>query len=1489
MMQQTHNCKNAIWHCRLAKNQAGINSNNAGFIGFHIDALASFFLVTTLSSIFLTFASINYFNDKEISQSKTPQAELANASFGELNAQLGTFENLTVSNNTNLNGDIFIKGEKLDIAQILSESSSTSKGVTSLQDETGDIQLIPGNGITIDGLTITNNAPNAIQNTFEKIKVSNNEIDTLFGASNGDDTLTFVAGGNINIASDTTNKKLTISSTSPSEATGWQLSGSTVSLINNSYNVGIGTTTPLFALHVVSSVTPAIFEKSSTSTSTIAGSTWLQINNPDTTNNNNAGITFNGYRSSDAATTVSYAGIYGVFADHTAVDGDLAFVTRDDDVLAERLRIESDGTTTIGDTSTSRALGSASFSVNLDTVDIGQNTESIPAVNLRANRTAADATLGFLYGLWNDTPVARITFASGTDNVQKDDGWIKFEVSNGGILEAGRFTQVGQLQLPVTGSSGGLLIGGDTQLYRSAADTLAVASGDSLSFIAGQLLFPGNGGALASGAIGIRSDATNLWVQAIGSQIYTVDSDNSSTDNFQWYTDAAGVGGTNLMTLSSAGQLQLPVTGSSAGILIGSDFQIYRLGADFGYTPDTFQVGGAFQADTTAYLPSTNGAGSGLVIGSDTNLYRGAANRLDLASGDSLNIVSGDLSVNTDDLFVQQSTGNVGIGTASPSSFKLQVAGNIGVDVAPNPARTITRVDEISTDYASIYCISATDCKIAYMNTAGPGLKMADCDDATCSTKTLTAVDATANVGYFASIFCLATDDCKIAYHDEANQNLMMADCDNATCSSKTLTTVDAVSSANTGALSSIYCLATDDCKIVYHDEGTGHLMIADCDDATCSTKTLTAATDAANAGVEKPSIFCLATDDCKISLEANNTDLVMIDCDNTTCSSRTLTVVDSVTSAATGGPTSIYCISSTDCKISYIDRANTNLMVADCDTATCSTKTLTVVDSDITFTTGYSSNSIFCIATDDCKIAYQDSGAQPIMMADCDDATCSTKTLTTVDSDSSIYVASIYCLSSTDCKIAYSDGTVAGHLTLVDCNSSACATSTTGGYNLGNDSLYFNSVYADTYYGKNTTVSSFDLAEEYYSTDALTPGEIVSVYTGETVRDNQVARTTQEYEQATIGIVSTEPGITLANWQQKDRTGMYPIALAGRVPVKVSTENGPIQAGDAITSSSIPGVGMKATKAGRIVGTALQSYNGEGIGSVIVFVNPSYFLGTALAQTVSDDPLFSLLDSIGIINTQYQGQILSSNQVQKLINEQSAVLGISTEQTSSVSAQLTALSGRLDEFEQGLNSQSERISSISATLANLPIINLAQLATGSAVLGITIVEEDFAVSGNTTLSNLSTIGNITVANNLALGATSINTIGEPLQIQPLKQGNVSFMNGLVTIDTTGNVVVSGKITAPTIETGKLIITTDATSQTIGSATLPAGQTEIVIETSAVTPESKILLSPTTQLNGKSLYVSNKTTDTGFTVTLDGEAIQSNITLDWFILEAKSN
>jgi hypothetical protein len=118
------------------------------------------------------------------------------------------------------------------------------------------------------------------------------------------------------------------------------------------------------------------------------------------------------------------------------------------------------------------------------------------------------------------------------------------------------------------------------------------------------------------------------------------------------------------------------------------------------------------------------------------------------------------------------------------------------------------------------------------------------------------------------------------------------------------------------------------------------------------------------------------------------------------------------------------------------------------------------------------------------------------------------------------------------------------------------------------------------------------------------------------------VLRSTGQYERTVLGVVSTAPGFVAGGYTQDS----YPIALVGRVPVKISTENGSIRAGDYLTAASIPGYAMRATQAGRALGKALESFDTEkavacpsqGLGnasttlcgSVMMFVNLTDYFG---------------------------------------------------------------------------------------------------------------------------------------------------------------------------------------------------------------------------------------------------------------------------------------
>lgn len=144
---------------------------------------------------------------------------------------------------------------------------------------------------------------------------------------------------------------------------------------------------------------------------------------------------------------------------------------------------------------------------------------------------------------------------------------------------------------------------------------------------------------------------------------------------------------------------------------------------------------------------------------------------------------------------------------------------------------------------------------------------------------------------------------------------------------------------------------------------------------------------------------------------------------------------------------------------------------------------------------------------------------------------------------------------------------------------------------------------------GTVTTVASADYAEDLPVKGDVEHGDLVSLSNDPNPKSDDptapflLGKSQGPYDQKLMGVVSSFAG-------DPKTYGFYqPVALVGRVPAKVSTENGPIAKGDPITSSSIPGVGMRATKQGRIIGIALEPYGGGGVGKIMIFVDRTWYL----------------------------------------------------------------------------------------------------------------------------------------------------------------------------------------------------------------------------------------------------------------------------------------
>jgi len=109
-------------------------------------------------------------------------------------------------------------------------------------------------------------------------------------------------------------------------------------------------------------------------------------------------------------------------------------------------------------------------------------------------------------------------------------------------------------------------------------------------------------------------------------------------------------------------------------------------------------------------------------------------------------------------------------------------------------------------------------------------------------------------------------------------------------------------------------------------------------------------------------------------------------------------------------------------------------------------------------------------------------------------------------------------------------------------------------------------------------------------------------------------------YDSQVIGVVSRDAGIILSSTTDKNSV---PVIAQGVVYVLVSTQQGNIKKEDLITTSTIPGIGVKATNSGYVLGSALEDYasnDPKKVGKIAVNLSLHYFNSRpSLAGTLTD------------------------------------------------------------------------------------------------------------------------------------------------------------------------------------------------------------------------------------------------------------------------------
>jgi len=365
---------------------------------------------------------------------------------------------------------------------------------------------------------------------------------------------------------------------------------------------------------------------------------------------------------------------------------------------------------------------------------------------------------------------------------------------------------------------------------------------------------------------------------------------------------------------------------------------------------------------------------------------------------------------------------------------------------------------------------------------------------------------------------------------------------------------------------------------------------------------------------------------------------------------------------------------------------------------------------------------------------------------------------------------------------------------------------------------------------------AGFDLSEVYetIATD-LEPGDLVMV-TEEMVVD----KANFMNRDSLVGIVSTKPGFTLgggyfAKNAEVTENAQVLIALAGRVPVKVSLENGEIKPGDALTIGSINGVAVKARTNGMIVARALEKYTItdklEGKSTIIAMVQTNWWQSS---QGQQDNQEFTMDWEIANNNL----ESLSGN---------------------------NNLSGLNSIEDTNLNEQTnpEGAGNINNTFHNLTV-------TGDFTAGLIKLD---SMQNSLDVLGASCYNTQTNSTNQSLCKD------QTLYLQKGLSGNIDMFNGRIEFNPNGTVkaksVVADTVKAEMVEAKEFRAT-----QNVGTTKLRAGTLEVFVENPSTKSASKIFVTPNSPV---AISVKNVKEGNGFTIEIK-EALEKELSVDWWLI-----
>lgn len=329
------------------------------------------------------------------------------------------------------------------------------------------------------------------------------------------------------------------------------------------------------------------------------------------------------------------------------------------------------------------------------------------------------------------------------------------------------------------------------------------------------------------------------------------------------------------------------------------------------------------------------------------------------------------------------------------------------------------------------------------------------------------------------------------------------------------------------------------------------------------------------------------------------------------------------------------------------------------------------------------------------------------------------------------------------------------------------------------------------------------DVAEYFGSTDStLTPAEVV--VSGQSAEQMHldgyhtskawIERATKGYQNNIIGVISTAPAAVYGDEIFTPAENPRPVALVGRVPVKVTLENGPIKAGDFLTSSATePGKAMKAVRSGVVIGQALSDFDGTGEAVSIVFVNVGFqSIGNTIVLDAPEQPTGTDIqgDNNSLPSTastfviqQQTNDVEGSGSSSGTTSQSANILQLQTGDANRFMVSSTGATAILSNLSCSQETPNEDCPSVlKVTQANTELMNID--ARGTLTLAGTIIIKDDTFAGSVATDS-DGLAEITFSYNLGTGKPVVQLTPEAqipvfAQILEFKQDEHGNYTGFV-------------------------------------------------------------------------------------------------------------